>query len=166
MQVQRLLKRRKRLSPKNSGQSSLRARALRLLARREHSRLELERKLATHAESPEDLANLLEDLVRRGWLSEQRVIEQVVHARRGRFGSERIWRELRKLGIAEDLIAEALPGMKIGDLDAARAVWNRKFGKLPGDFAERAQQVRFMRNRGFSTDIIRHVITGSTESDD
>jgi regulatory protein len=166
LQVRRRLKRRKRLSQKNSAQSSLRARALRLLARREHSRLELERKLASHAESPEELVVLLDELVQRGWLSEQRVIEQVVHARRGRFGSERIWRELRKLGIAEELIAEALPEMKNGDLNAARAVWNRKFGKLPGDIAERARQVRFMRNRGFSPDIIRHVITGSTESDD
>lgn len=151
-------KRRKRLSPKSSGQPGLRARALGLLARREHSRRELERKLASHAASPEELSNLLDELARRGWLSEQRVIEQLVHARRGRFGSERICRELRELGIAEDLIAEALPEMRSGDLEAARTVWKRKFGKPPRDMSERARQVRFMRYRGFGADVIRCVI--------
>ena len=137
-----------------------------MLARREHSRLELGRKLASHAESPDELENLLDDLARRGWLSEQRVVEQVIHARRGKFGSERICRELRELGVTEDLIAEALPEMREGDLEAARAVWKRKFRKPPRDVSERARQVRFMRYRGFSFDLVRRVISGAGESGD
>ena len=79
---------------KNRPEPSLQARALRLLARREHSRLELSRKLAPHAQDPDEVANLIEDLVRRGWLSEQRVVEQLIHARRGKRGSQRIRQEL------------------------------------------------------------------------
>jgi regulatory protein len=129
-----------------------------LLARREHSRLELERKLAIHAESPEELANLLDDLVGRGWLSEQRVIEQVVHARRGKFGSRRIRQELIDKGIDGELVAAAMAQLKEGDLQAATALWQRKFGNLPRNMAERARQIRFMQGRGFALEVILHIM--------
>lgn len=151
-------KRRKRLSPKSSGQPSLRARALGLLARREHSRRELERKLASHAESPEELSNLLDDLARCGWLSEQRVIEQVVHARRGRFGSQRIRQELIDKGIDGELVAAAMAQLRDGDIEAARALWQKKFGSLPRNAAERARQIRFMQGRGFALEVILHIM--------
>lgn len=129
-----------------------------MLARREHSRLELERKLAIHAESPEELANLLDDLVGRGWLSEQRVIEQVVHARRGKFGSRRIRQELIDKGIDGELVAAAMAQLKEGDLQAATALWQRKFGNLPRNMAERARQIRFMQGRGFALEVILHIM--------
>lgn len=159
-------KRRKRLSPKNSAQGSLRARALGLLARREHSRLELERKLSPHAQSAEELANLLDDLVRRGWLSERRVIEQVVHARRGKLGSRRIRQELLDKGIAAELVAEAVAQLKDGDVEAARALWQKKFGSLPRDAAGRARQIRFMQGRGFALEVILKVMKRSGEDDE
>lgn len=158
MRAQRRLKRRKRLSTKNSGHSSLRARALRLLARREHSRLELERKLAPHAESPGELVELLDELVQRGWLSEQRVIEQVVHARRAKFGSRRIQQELADKGIDGDLIAAAVAQLRDGEIDAAMALWQKKFGSLPRNMAERARQIRFMQGRGFALEVILHIM--------
>lgn len=143
---------------KNKLEPSLRARALRLLARREHSRLELQRKLAPHARDPDEVANLIEDLVRRGWLSEQRVVEQLIHVRRGKLGSQRIRQELLDKGIAEELVAQALPQLKEGDIEAARAVWQRKFGKLPRNMAERAKQARFMQSRGFALETVLRVI--------
>jgi regulatory protein len=159
-------KRRKRLPPKNSGQGGLRARALTLLARREHSRLELERKLSPHAQSAEELASLLDDLVQCGWLSEQRVIEQVVHARRGKLGSRRIRQELLDKGIAAELVAEALAQLKDGEVDAARALWQKKFGSLPHDAAGRARQVRFMQGRGFALEVILKVMRQGGKDDD
>ena len=139
---------------------SLRARALRLLASREHSRAELRRKLALDTEDPDQLESLLDELARRGWLSERRVAEQLIHARRGRFGSRRIRQELLEKGVAEEVIAAALPRLKESDLDAARMVWRRKFGAPPGTAAERARQVRFMQGRGFDLDTIFKVIKG------
>ena len=91
---------------------SLKTRALGYLARREHSRLELEKKLARHAQTPEELSSMLDTLEQRGFLSAVRMVEHVVHIRRGRFGSQRIVHELREKGIAENLIAAVLPNIK------------------------------------------------------
>jgi regulatory protein len=140
---------------------SLRERALKFLARREHSRAELARKLAPHADDSTAIDSVLDDLESRGWLSERRVVEQVVHARRRRFGARRIERELLDKGISEDSVAAALPQLKEGELEAARAVWLRKFGgRQPGRPAERARQVRFLQGRGFDLDVILKVIKG------
>jgi len=143
---------------------SLRARALRYLARREHSRLELARKLAPHAEDPAEVERVLDELEQRGWLSERRVVEQVVHARRARFGARRIGRELLEKGISEEGVAAALLGLKSGEQEAARAVWLRKFGgRQPRGLAERARQVRFLQGRGFDFEVILKVIGGREE---
>ena len=146
--------------------ASLRARALRLLARREHSRRELEHKLAPHAGDPDELRSLLDDLTRRGWLSERRVVEQVIHTRRGKFGSRRIRQELLDKGVAEELVAAALPLLKESDVEAAREVWRRKFGAPPRSRNERARQVRFMQGRGFALDTILKIIKSGGADDD
>ncbi len=145
---------------------SLRSRALRLLARRELSRLELERKLAPYAVDPTVLFGLLADFERRGWLSEQRVVEQVTAARRRRFGAARIAHELREKGIGDDAIAAALSGLGETELDAAREVWRRKFAKFPQSMAERARQVRFMQSRGFSIETALRVLRAGATDDD
>jgi regulatory protein len=145
---------------------SLKERALRFLARREHSRAELARKLAPHADDSTDIDSVLDDLESRGWLSERRVVEQVVHARRRRFGARRIERELLDKGISKDSVAAALPQLKEGELEAARAVWLRKFGgRQPGRPAERARQVRFLQGRGFDLDVILKVIEKRDEDE-
>lgn len=146
--------------------ASLRARALRLLARREHSRLELEHKLGPHAQDPEELRSLLDDLGRQGWLSERRVVEQIIHTRRGKFGSRRIRQELLDRGVAEELVAEALPLLKESDFEAAREVWRRKFGAPPRSRNERARQVRFMQGRGFALESILKIIKSAGADDE
>jgi len=144
---------------------SLRGRALKLLARREHSRAELARKLAIHAEGPAEVERVLDDFERRGWLSESRVVEQLVHARRSRYGARRIERDLREKGVSEEAVAVALAGLKAGELEAAREVWRRKFGgRQPGGPAERARQVRFLQGRGFDLEVILKVIKRRDES--
>lgn len=147
--------------------STLRQRALRLLARREHSRAELARKLAPHAADPGELERVLQELEQRGWLSERRLIEQLVHARRARFGARRIEEELRRKGVSEEAIAEALRELRASEREAARAIWRRKFGRAPGSAAERARQVRFLLGRGFSPEIAHEVVGGGrTEGDE
>ena len=135
-----------------------------LLARREHSRSELARKLAVHAEDPAEVERVLDDFERRGWLSEHRVVEQLVHARRSRYGARRIERDLREKGVSEEAVAAALTGLKAGELEAAREVWRRKFGgREPRCPSDRARQVRFLQGRGFALDTIFRVIKGGED---
>ncbi|MEW5944172.1 MAG: recombination regulator RecX [Pseudomonadota bacterium] len=141
----------------------LRARALSCLARREYSRQELRRKLAPHAEDAGTLDTLLDELQTRGWLSEARFVEQILHARQGKYGMQRIAHELREKGVAEALIEEVLPQIKETELETARAVWAKKFGALPQDAKERARQMRFLQSRGFSLDVIGKVLRCSEE---
>jgi regulatory protein len=142
---------------------SLKERAIKLLARREHTRRELARKLAADAEDPVEIERLLDDLEERGWLSETRVAEQFIHTRRGRFGARRIERDLRGKGVSDEAVAAALPQLKEGELEAARGVWRRKFGRQPRTASERGRQVRFLQGRGFELEVIFKVIKGGDE---
>ena len=144
---------------------SLRARALQALARRELSRVELQAKLLPHVVETDDIAALLDDLQKRGWLSDARALEQTVRIRSARFGTQRIAHELRQKGISEELISASIPQMKEGELEAARAVWQRKFTFPPQDQKEKAKQVRFLQSRGFSMDVIFKVMRISDEGE-
>ena len=153
-------------SPKKRSEPTAAARALRLLARRDYTRHELERKLEPHVEDPAALQALLDDFTARGWLSESRAIEQLVHARRGRFGTARIRQALIERGVSAEGMAPALENLKASELEAARAVWSRKFKSPPTTPAERAKHVRFLQYRGFSLDIAMRVIrAGDTGGD-
>ncbi len=133
-------------------------RAMRYLARREYSRAELRSKLQPHVQEGEDIEAVLDDLTGRNWLSDARAAEQTVNQRRARFGTQRIAHELRQKGIAESLIADAIPQLKETELDAAREVWQKKFGHSPQDQKEKARQARFLQSRGFSMDVILKVL--------
>ena len=137
---------------------TIRERALGFLARREYTRNELARRLAPYTEDEAEIAALLDDFQQRGWLSEQRFVEQVVHARSSKYGSRQITHELRQKGVSEEAIATALPQLKESDLETARAVWEKKFGQPPEDAKARAKQMRFLISRGFGMDVILKVL--------
>lgn len=138
---------------------SLKGRALRYLAAREHSRLELERKLAPHAtEQPAELARVLDELETRGFISEERVAEFVLHRRAGKLGAARVLHELREKGLSEAVVAEAAEQLRASEHARAQTVWQKKFGAPPQDQKERARQLRFMAARGFAADVVRAVV--------
>lgn len=143
--------------------TELRARALRLLARREHSRAELRRKLAKHVEEGFDLEVLLDDFTQRGWLSEERFIEQAVRAKSRRFGPLKIAHHLRERGIGEAGIANGIAMAKAGEADALASVWRSRFARMPADAAERARQIRFLQGRGFPLEAVLRFV-GSAPS--
>jgi regulatory protein len=105
-----------------------------------------------------DLESLLDDLTASGYLSDERAATQLLHARRPRFGTQRITHEMHQKGISDELIAQALPGLKETELASARSVWQRKFGTAPQDAKEKARQMRFMQSRGFSLEAIFKVL--------
>lgn len=142
---------------------SLKARALKLLSMREHTRLELERKLRAHAESPEQLAQALDALQAKGFINEARVVESVLHRRAARLGASRVRQELQAKGVADAAIVEAMEHLRSTELARAREVWSKKFGAPPEDAKARAKQIRFLISRGFGAEVVRRVVQGADE---
>jgi regulatory protein len=141
----------------------LRARALRLLARREHSRAELARKLALRAESTEALEKLLDDLAARRQLSDERYAEERAHWMARKYGAARIRRELLAKGVAADTAARLSGESAQADLERARAILARKYRTPALTREERAKRGRFLQGRGFSLDVIRRLLRESPE---
>ncbi|NOU41824.1 MAG: recombination regulator RecX [Methylotenera sp.] len=143
---------------------SLRQRALDYLGKREYSYFELAQKLKTYAEETEEstaaeqIAAILDDFKVRGWLSDARFTEMLVHARKTKFGSARVANELREKGVADDLIASAVAEVKATELDNAREVCRKKYKTSPISREDWAKQARFLQSRGFGFDVIKKVL--------
>ncbi|MGE5129817.1 MAG: recombination regulator RecX [Sphingomonadaceae bacterium] len=136
----------------------MKTRALRLLARREHSRAELARKLAPHAQSREALQGLLDELERKKQLSDERYAEARAHQLARKYGPARIVQDLRAKGVAEETVESLATGAHADELERARAILARKY-RAPADTPEeRARRARFLQSRGFSTEVIRHLV--------
>ncbi|VTU34086.1 Regulatory protein RecX [Variovorax sp. SRS16] len=143
---------------------SLKGRALRLLSQREHSRAELERKLAKYEEEPGTLARALDELAAKDFISEPRVVASVIHQRAPRLGALRVRQELQAKGIAPEAIVEAVAGLQASEVERATALWRRRFDAPPADAKERARQTRFLLARGFSGSVVAKVLR--TDFDD
>lgn len=147
-------------------QMSLKARALRYLSAREHSRLELGRKLARYAQETDDVEALLDTLEAAKLLSQTRFSESLVNRRAARFGNSRILSELKSHGIDADALTDIKAGLEQDESARAREVWLRKFGTLPKDANERAKQMRFLMQRGFSNRAIRAAMRGASDDEE
>lgn len=145
---------------------SLKARALRYLSAREHSRLELTRKLARHAQEGDDVEALLDALEAAKLLSQTRFSESLVHRRAARFGNNRILSELQSHGIDGAALTGIKANLAENEIARAREVWRKKFGHPPADAAERGKQMRFLQQRGFSHGAIQAAMRNSGLSDD
>jgi regulatory protein len=137
---------------------SLKARALRYLSAREHSRQELGRKLARHAEEGDDVEAVLDWLKTNNFLSDERFAESLVNRRANRFGSSRILAELNQHGLAETAVAGLRETLAAGEGERAWQVWQKKFHAPAADAAEAAKQMRFLQQRGFSHEAIKAVM--------
>jgi regulatory protein len=155
---------------------SLKGRALMLLAQREHSRIELRRKLMPMARAAQNddldegerrlaaaqqVDTLLDWLEAHKVLSQARFVESRLHVRAGRYGNRRIEQELSQHGV--ELDADTRRALRDSELARAREVWQRKYGALPADAAERARQMRFLANRGFSAEVVRRVVRADND---
>ena len=158
---------------------TLRSRAIGYLAQREHSRVELRRKLldaaarqqrlraaaeggeppdALGAAAEQEVDALLDWLTGKGLLSPERFVESRIHARAPRYGNLRIRQELAQHGVA--LEPDAADALQASELDRARAVWIKRYGGVAPDAAGRARQARFLTARGFSSEVVRRVVAG------
>lgn len=127
---------------------------MRFLARREHTRAELRRKLAARARDGEDVDGLLDDLTRRGWLSDARFAEQAARAKAARFGPLKLAHYLRSRGVDEEAIAAGVRSAGAEGVSSLEVVWRRRYRAAPADEREKLRQVRFLQGRGFAVEEI------------
>ena len=158
----------KTLAPEQAANSgAAHSAAVGLLARRDFSIAELTRKLIQRGFTRDAVDAAVRNLTAGNSLNDQRYGQNVVayRSRRGQ-GPARIRNELRKAGVAPDLVEEAIkPEDDAPDfIKLAREARIRKFGaEIPKDWKERARQARFLQYRGFSNDHIRAVLEGTPE---
>jgi regulatory protein len=141
-------------------QLSLKARALRFLSLREHSRLELGRKLSKYAEEGDDVNALLDLLEKNNWLSQERFSESLIHRRAARYGNSRIVAELQSHGVNGEALQELKSNLADTEIERACDVWQRKFGSVATDPQERNKQMRFLLQRGFSQRAVMKALKG------
>jgi len=154
------------MQPKSKPEpGELRERALRLLARREHSRAELVRKLEQAGFDAGDIQSLLDEFEQKSWLSDQRFAESYVADHRARAGSIKLAYDLRQRGVSDSIIEAVLSDNRESEIDRAREVWEKKFGALPANAHKRARQIRFLQGRGFSQSIIQRAIKTDETAD-
>ncbi len=128
------------------------------LSRREHSRAELRRKLAPHAEDPTMIEAVLDELAAGQWQSDSRYVQGYVRAKASRQGTLRIVQALRQQGVDEaelDAVRRELQGTEYA---RAQQVWQGRFSEPATEAREYARQYRFLAGRGFAADIIRAVL--------
>ncbi len=145
---------------------SLKGRALRYLAAREHSRVELERKLTAFEEAPGEVTRTLDELQAKGFINAQRVVDSVVHRRASRLGASRIRHELLGKGLDAQVVQDAVAQLQATEVERAHEVWRKKFGEPATDAAGRARQMRFLASRGFGGEAIRKVVSGVDDAAD
>ena len=143
---------------------SLKGRALRYLAGREHSRAELTRKLAPYEEEPGQIERVLDDLQAKDFISEERVVASVLNRRAASLGGARLRQELQSKGIDPERVRDAVEQLKGTELERGQEVWRKRFGGADGeagaplDTKQWARQMRFLMARGFSADVVRRVV--------
>lgn len=146
-------------------QISLKARALRFLSMREHSRSELARKLARYAEEQDDIEAVLDFLEKAQYLSAERFSESLVHRKQARFGNQRILAELKSHGLTTNHYAHLQSELVASEKQRAAEVLHRKFPCPPVDQQERAKQTRFLLQRGFSSEAVRAAMQAERADD-
>jgi regulatory protein len=141
------------------GAPSLKAQAIRLLARREYGRAELAARLRARGADPQALERTLDELAALGYLSDRRYADALVHSRRGQFSRRAIAHELKSRGVADDASRRALEALAGSDEAAeAAALWQRRYGVAPRDERDKARQVRFLLSRGYSLSVALRVL--------
>ncbi len=143
---------------------SLKARAIDFLSRREHSRLELQRKLQRHSDDAQAITQLLDELEAQNWLCNERFAQSHLNRRAHKFGSRRLLQELRQQGVDNEQIEILREQLQDTEFERAWEVWERKFGVTPTDQKMYAKQHRFMASRGFSPDLFSKILSRFKDS--
>lgn len=158
-------KKKPKLDPAEATAADVEAVAVRLLARREHSRLELKRKLGQRRFDAALIGEVVDKLESERLQSDERFADSFVRTRaeRGQ-GPVRIRAELAQRGV-DDVEAETALAAYEGDWqENAVTIRRQRFGaELPETYEERARQARFLQQRGFAMEHIRATLKGDPD---
>jgi len=128
--------------------------------------MELRKKILTYSESLEiskvDLELVLDELEKKGWLSDDRFSEQFVSTKKRKFGTQKIAHELKLRGVDESIINRVIKGIKNDEFFLAKKIWEKKFNRIPITIDEKAKQIRFMQSRGIEISIIHQILSGKS----
>ena len=148
--------------------NDIRLQAMNLLARREHLRAELYQKLRKRfgAEAESEIDTELDRLTEENLLSDERFAESYIRQRSGKgYGPDRIRQELRQKGLDGGLLEIAMESAEVDWVAIATEVRLKKFGPAqPGDFKEKARQLRFLNYRGFGGEFAATALGSEEES--
>lgn len=146
-------------------EKSLRARAMEMLARREMSRAELQKKLQPYAQDEDELHSVLAEFAQQNWQSDARFAQAFVRSKSSKHGTARLKQELRARGVAADVIQAALPD-RATELQHAIEVARKKFGQPAQDRKEYDKQMRFLLYRGFAMNVAQAALKQAWRDDD
>jgi regulatory protein len=152
------------VSERRKPERTAQAQAVRLLARREYARAELEHKLTAKGYEAAEVRAALAELGARGYLSDARYAQALAAQRAGRYSRRRIAEELKARGVAPSDVEASLAGTEFDDEAALKAVWERRFGRAPEDEREKARQVRLLQARGFALSAILRLLRQQTKT--
>jgi regulatory protein len=133
---------------------SLKAQAVRLLARREYARDDLEQRLIAKGAARDEVVAVLDELSSQGLLSNERFAHALVAQKSGSYSRRSIRGELKRKGVSGEAIEGALGDAPVEDEAAMLALWQRRFGAPPANDREKARQIRFLQSRGFELSAI------------
>ena len=133
--------------------------AVRLLARREHSRAELRYKLRGRGLEDAEIQPALDELEDRGWQSDERYAEAKASSRiSAGYGPLRIAAELSLAGVTDVLVDRTMAALEVDWFAQIAELHQRRFGERPTTGRQWQQQCRFLQTRGFTGEQIRSVL--------
>jgi len=132
---------------------NLRAKALDFLSRRDYSYQELFNKLKKYSDDDNEIITILDEMVSKKFLNEERYIENFIHSKSKKFGSLKIKYLLNNNVKNSELVNQLYAEAQVDELQTASEQLSKKYRQPPSDNKERAKYIRFLLNRGFSMDI-------------
>jgi regulatory protein len=137
-----------------------RASALASLSRRDHAVEELRQKLQNKGYAAPTIDQVMQEMLDYGYLDDARFAASYWRLRANSgYGPVKIRHELRRKGVADDLIEQGLAALEVDFTASCLTVHDRKFGSNPpGDLKDKARRQRFLYQRGFDSDCIRQVV--------
>lgn len=144
----------------NTDKTAARRSALASLARREHSRLELQNKLLNKGFESDLVTGLLDDLEQQNWLCDARFAEAFCRMRSGKgYGELRIRQELQQKGVEQPLIGQTLRQCEVDFYQVMCNVYTKKYGnRAVSDFKDKAKRQAFLFRRGFAVEMIAELL--------
>lgn len=137
----------------------IKSKAIYFLSRREYAYQELYTKLKKYSEDLDEIKNVLDELKKKGFLSEERYIQSYINSKKDKYGLAKIKYTLKQKTDDVALINNIVKDSDIDELKIAKNLWEKKFcGVKPRDKNEQAKQIRFLQNKGFGFDVINKIL--------